>query len=268
MANLNPTSYSDNSDIVNLFVLSRITNTSFLKQMLNARDSSINSLFTRNNSSTAFPQPLNRVDADLVQMLSINNEVGVVPFSPEYYPFYSTNPNNAVVVLAQANANSTIGIFFSSTTEDLQIKDFLTPGLIDFRFDPTVTAVTYKYGIKSQKVPFYQWELTPAPTIQSIFGSERSNWATNLSDIVTSEYQNLDRRNLATPNYFVPSNTTLDVNQRGYIFNNTASGLYSFGVFGGMKSKFLIGAPNQFYFGVIKGASALDKFKQKYLPNE
>ena len=66
MNNLNPTSYSDTSDIVNLFVLSRITNAGFLQQMLNARDYSINSLFTRNNSSTTFPQPKNRVDADLV----------------------------------------------------------------------------------------------------------------------------------------------------------------------------------------------------------
>jgi hypothetical protein len=35
-----------------------------------------------------------------------------------------------------------------------------------------------------------------------------------------------------------------------------------------MKDKFMVGAPFHFYFGVTKGASALDKFKQKYLPNE
>lgn len=267
ISNLNPTSYSDTSDIVNLFVLSRITNASFLKQMLGSRDSSINSLFTR-NPGTGPIQPKNRVDADLVQMLSINSEVGVVPFSPEYYPFSSNNPNNAVVVLAQGNANSTMGIFFSSSTEDLQIKDFISPGIIDFRFNPNVTAVTYKYGIKSQKVPFYQWQLTPAPTTVSIFGSEKSNWATRVTDIIDAEYQSLDRRNLANPNYFVPSNTSFDVNQRGYIFNNTLSGQYDFNVFQGMKSKFLIGSPNQFYFGVVKGASAMDKFKTKYLPNE
>jgi hypothetical protein len=267
MNNLESTSYSDNSDAVNLFVLSRITNARFLQQMLNQRDYSVNSLFTR-FPNPSFIQPKNRVDADLVQMLSINNEVGVIPFSPEYYPFDSANPNNAVVVLAQSNNTSTMGIFFSSTTEDLQLKDFLSPGIIDFRFDPNVTAVTYRYGIKSQVVPFYQWQLESAPTQVSIFGSEQSNWATKQTDIISSEYQNLNRRNIAQPNYFVPSDTTLDVNQRGYIFNENAQGFYSAPVFPGMKSKFLIGAPFQFYFGVVKGASALDKFKQKYLPNE
>lgn len=267
MNNLDSTSYSDNSDVVNLFVLSRITNANFLQQMLNQRDYSVNSLFTR-YPSPSFLQPKNRVDADLVQMLSINNEFGIIPFSPEYYPFSSNDPNNAVVVLAQSNKTSTMGIFFSSTTEDLQFKDFITPGIIDFRFNPNVTAVTYRYGIKSQVVPFYQWQLQPGQSQISIFGSEKSNWATSLTDIISSEYQNLNRRNTAIPNYFVPSNTTLDVNQRGYIFNTDAQGKYSAQIFSGMKSKFMIGAPFQFYFGVVKGASALDKFKQKYLPNE
>ena len=236
--------------------------------MLNLRDYSVSSLFTRYPTNNPIIQPKNRVDADLVQMLSINNEVGVIPFTPEYYTFNSNSANNAVVVLAQTNRTSTMGIFFSSTTEDLQTKDFLSPGLIDFRFNPNVSAVTYKFGIKSQVVPFYQWQLYPGASQLSIFGSEFSNWATNMSDIVKSEYQNLDRRNLVTPNYFVPSITSFDVNQRGYIFNKDASGLYQYAVFPGMKSKFLIGAPNQFYFGVVKGASAMDKFKEKYLPNE
>lgn len=268
MSYLNPTSYSDNSDIVNLFVLSRITNASFLRQMLNSRDNSVASLFTRYSASNPILQPRNRVDADLVQMLSINNEIGIVPFTPEYYPFYSNNPNNAVIVLPQSENTSTMGIFFSSTTEDLQIKDFISPGVIDFRFNPNVTAVTYKYGIKSQRVPFYQWQLSTDVSATSIFGGEKNNWATSINDIVTSEYQSLYRRNSTTPNYFVPSITNLDVNQRGYIFNNDFNGLYNFNVFSGMKTKFLVGAPNQFYFGVVKGASALDKFKTKYLPNE
>jgi len=211
---------------------------------------------------------LNRVDADLVQILSINNEIGVVPFTPEFYPYFTTSSNNPVVVLPQSNQNSTIGIFFSSTTEDLQVKDFISPGVIDFRFNPAVTAVTYKFGIKSQKVPFYQWQLSPGPSIVSIFGSETSDWATTLNDIVSSEYQSVDRRSVITPSYFVPSITSFDVNQRGYIFNTNQNGLYDYNVFSGMKTKFLIGAPNQFYFGVVKGASALDKFKTKYLPNE
>lgn len=161
-----------------------------------------------------------------------------------------------------------MGIFFSSTTEDLQLKDFLTPGVIDFRFNPNVTAVTYKYGIKSQRVPFYQWFLSNNTSVPSIFGSETNNWATNIGDIVPSNYQDLDRRNIITPNYFVPRITSLDVNQRAYIFNIDNNGFYDLNPFQGMKTKFMVGAPYQFYFGLVKGGSALDKFKQKYLPNE
>lgn len=269
MNNLGNSSYSDTSDLVNLFVISRILNKTFLQQMLNSRDNSVNSLFTRNGRpTTPFFNPKSRLDADLAQLFSINSEIGLIPFSPEYYPFSNSNPNNAVYVYSQGQANPTIGVFYSSSTENLQTKDFLTPGLIDFRFNPSNTAITYKFGIKSQKVPFYQWQLEPGAVTQTIFGSEFNNWATNISDIVTSPYQSLDRRNLTVPNYFVPSDTTLDVNQRGYIFNKNPQGFYDGLVFSGMKTKFMVGAPFHFYFGVVKGGSALDKFKQKYLPNE
>lgn len=269
MNNLDNSSYSDTSDLVNLFVISRILNKTFLEQMLNSRDNSVNSLFSRNGRPTQpLFNPRSRLDADLAQLFSINSEVGLIPFTPEYYPFSNSNPNNSVFVYTQGQANPTIGVFYSSSTENLQTKDFLTPGLINFRFDPTVTAVVYNYGIKSQKVPFYQWQLQPGAVTQTIFGSEFNNWATTISDIVTSPYQSLNRRNTTTPNYFVPSNTTLDVNQRGYIFNKNLQGLYSGSVFQGMKTKFIVGAPFHFYFGVVKGGSALDKFKQKYLPNE
>jgi len=269
MNNLNPTSYSDTSDLVNLFVISRITNKTFLQQMLNSRDNSVNSLFTRNGQPNSIIfNPKSRLDADLAQLMSINSEVGLIPFSPQYYPFSPNNPDNAVNVYTQGLANPTIGVFFSSNTENLQTKDFLTPGLINFRFNPNVTAVVYNYGIKSQRVPLYQWELTPGPQTRTIFGSETNNWRTRIQDIVSSPYQSLNRRSLISPNYFVPSNTALDVNQRGYIFNKNAQGSYDGFEFPGMDTKFIVGAPFHFYFGVVKGNSALDKFKQKYLPNE
>lgn len=269
MNNLNSTSYSDTSDLVNLFVISRITNKTFLQQMLNSRDNSVNSLFTRNGQpNSVIFNPKSRLDADLAQLMSINSEVGLIPFSPQYYPFSPNNPDNAVNVYTQGQANPTIGVFFSSNTENLQTKDFLTPGLINFRFNPNLTAVVYNYGIKSQRVPLYQWELIPGPQQRLIFGSETNNWRTAISDIVSSPYQSLNRRSLITPNYFIPSDTSLDVNQRGYIFNKNAQGSYDGYQFNGMDTKFIVGAPFHFYFGVVKGNSALDKFKQKYLPNE
>jgi hypothetical protein len=262
MNNLNPTSYQDTSNIVNLFVISRIANSTFLTRITN--NDSLNVLFSRNQG---IPQK-NRIDADLAQMMSINSEIGVVPFTPEFYD--STGPvnTNPVVIYGTTADNALMGIFFSSTTFDLQTKDFVSPGIINFRPNPFVPPITYPYGIKSQKVPFYQWQLNQPSNIFTIFGSETNNWATDSLDIITSAYQNLNRRNLTTPNYFVPSNTSLDIYQRGYIFNVDSSGNYDPNVWNSMKSKFMIGAPNHFYFGLFKGKSAMDLFKTKYLPNE
>jgi hypothetical protein len=58
-----------------------------------------------------------------------------------------------------------------------------------------------------------------------------------------------------------------DIYQRGYLFGVDSSGKYS-STLNGEKPKFLVGAPNHFYFGVIKGESALDKFKTKYSVDE
>jgi hypothetical protein len=186
-----------------------------------------------------------------------------------------------VVVLGTAN-NPTMGIFFSSSTIDLQNKDFLSPGIIDFRFpNNPKNAVTYPYNIKSQYVPFYQWELNRGT---SIFGTETNNWATNQSNIFSQRYQSLSRRikdTSSNPSYFMGSNVETpagpnvqplgDIYQRGYIFGVNDNGGYAYdaatGV-GNWEKNFLVGAPNHFYFGVIKGESALDKFKTKYSVDE
>jgi hypothetical protein len=259
MNSLNSTSYSDTSDLVNLFVISRITDANFLQQLLvGTGDNGLNQLFTR---------PEKRIDGDLAQSMSINSEYGVIPFSPEYYSVYGTS-NDPVVILGGLD-NPTMGIFFSSTTIDLQNKDFLTPGVIDFRPSNNANAITYPYGIKSQYVPFYQWELNQQ-SVQSIFGSQYNNWKTNQNvDINTSgifgyKYQSLDRRNTGTPSYFIGSNTQVsDIYERGYIFNVNPNGSYSYNA-GTYPNKFLVSAPYHFYFGVKKGLTALDKFKTKY----
>jgi hypothetical protein len=248
---LNPTSYSDTSDLVNLFVISRIANQNFMNLLagLNS-NSNLNQLFSR---------PEKRIDGDLAQSMSINSEFGVIPFSPEYY--YATgNIGDPVEILGSVN-NPTMGIFFSSTTDNLQYKDFLTPGIIDFRPNPTTNAITFYYGIKSQEIPLYQWGLNNG---SSIFGDEKNDWRTDISDIVPQKYQSLDRRNRVTPTYFVGTNSLLnDIYERGYIFNVDTTGNYSNNS-GTFPSQFIVGAPFHFYFGLIKGQTALDKFKTKY----
>jgi hypothetical protein len=259
MDELNPTSYSDPSDIINLFVISRILNTSFLN------GDSLNKLFSRNENEIRGGTK-RRVDADLAQMISINSEEGVIKFSPEYY---DSNTTNSPVGVYGSVANPTIGIFYSSTTDNLQFKDFISPGKIDFRPTPTANYTPYFFGIKSQLVPFYPWK-TQSTT--QIFGTEQNNWATTESEIVQYYYQSLDR---TSNQYFKASGIVNDQNMRGYIFNvsndniNVAGSQYkSSGPILNTTDSFVVGAPFHFYFGTVVGATALEKFKTKYLADE
>ena len=69
---------------------------------------------------------------------------------------------------------------------------------------------------------------------------------------------------LSNPTYFQSSTSpnTNDLFRRGYIFSVDANGNYS--NVAALNQTFIVGAPFQFYFGTIKGKSALDNFKTKY----
>ena len=257
MDDLDSTSYSDMSDLVNLFVISRITDEGFLAQLF--------AIFNKNNSlDQLFTRKERRIDGDLAQVMSINSEEGVINFSPEYYSA-TGSPSDPVVILGNNSNNVTMGVFFSSTTQDLQFKDYLTPGRIDFR-GANNGYFPFPYGIKSQVVPFYQWNLN---NLNTIFGDQYNTWSTGVNDIISNEYQSLDRLKSL---YFKGSNISInDTFARGYIFNTSATTstnwAYSTDA-GDYPSKFLVGAPFHFYFGLIKGETALDKFKTKYSLNE
>jgi hypothetical protein len=274
MNKLTPTSYGDTSDILTFFVISRITNNAFVRLLGNLNfgiygSSVINILFSR---------PEFRADGDVVQLLSINSENGVVKFSADAYESFG-GTDDPVQLLGNNISGPVMGIFFSSTTEDLQFKDFLTPGKIDFRPNPASSAIQYSYGIKSQEVPFYQWEQNPPRnplrrfpfqrlTNPTIFGGEQNNWGTETNDIFSRKYQVLDRTNVVSPTYFIGSNTQGDDRRaRGYIYMQDNNGVITPNV-GKWNNKFLVGAPFHFYFGLKTGLTALDKFKQKYLSDE
>ena len=265
MKSLAPTSYSDTSDLVNLFVISRITDETFLRRIIALGDNSLQQLFSRDGSSR-------RIDADLAQSMSINSEYGVIPFSPEFYSV--TGAIDDPVQILAGSSDPTMAVFFSSTTQDLQNKDFLTPGVIDFRPSNNANAITYPYGIKSQEVPFYQWRIKDTPTA-GVFGDQGNNWATNVTDIFSRRYQSLDRRAIIKPSYMIPSIYSIsDLFARGYLFNGTATTVNNFtyvanaGNWKVPSQQFLVGAPNHFYFGLIKGETALDKFKELYSIDE
>jgi hypothetical protein len=266
MPNLNPTSYGDTSDLTNLFVVSRLVDSSFLGNLLSWVNDSIGILFSRPNN-LGYPFQIfdskQRVDGDFVQLCSINSEIGNVNFSPEYYS--DTTVNSPTNVLGSPS-NPVMAVWFSSTTEDLQTKDYLTPGRINFRTTNNTANYPYPYGIKSQIVPHYQWQLRDNSN-NLIFGSQINNWATTQGDIVQNKpYQSLDRISLANPNYFRPTTSSItDLNARGYIFSVDANGNYTANnATNATGDKFIVGAPFHFYFGTIKGETALDLFKRKY----
>jgi len=256
---LNPTSYSDTSDLINLFVISRITDENFIQRLTSGLnpDNSLNQLFTRNER---------RIDGDLAQLMSINSEEGVIKFSPEYY-FLTGSQYDPVIINNPISSSPTIGVFFSSTTENLQFKDFLSPGRINFRATPTSNFTPFSYGIKSQEVPYFKWELKNSPTI---FGTELNNWATSQSQIGQSRYQSLDR---TTSTYYQGQGIVNDQNKRGYIFkvsndSTLVAGTQYDKVRTNENNIFLVGAPFHFYFGLNQGATALNKFKTKYALDE
>jgi hypothetical protein len=265
---INSTSYSDASDLVNLFVISRITDEGFLQQIISLGDNSINQLFSRPYGANFFNIG-KRVDGDFAQLLSINSEIGNISFSPEYYEINPTSTNNPTRILGTSK-NPAIAVWFSSTTANLQTKDYVTTGRINFRSAGNTQNYPYYYGIKTQVVPFYQWGLNGNSS--TIFGNQYNTWATNNNDIVQGKgYQLLDRTNITTPTYFISKNlssnpNTDDLNKRGYIFSVDVNGNYSET---GVSSKnFIVGAPFHFYFGVIKGQTSLDLFKRKYTVDE
>jgi len=251
---INPTSHYDNSDLVNFFVVSRILDSNFLRS-----ERVLNSFFSRVGK---------KIDGDLAQLLSINSEFGVVKFSPELNEF--KEDNSPTIIFSEKCANNKIknymGVFYSSSQDDLQLKDHITPGRVNFRRGDTNTLVRQDYENNSQDVPFYSWNLDE--TSRTIFGTENNNWGTAQKDIKNKRYQSLERIKFTSvdraTNYFSDSSYDLSYNNdRGYIFAQKDGKYNEYD--NDITKSFIVGAPFHFYFGIKKGFSAMDKFKTKYL---
>ena len=166
------------------------------------------------------------------------------------------------------NTNGVFGVFFSSTTIDLQVKDYITPGKTNFRNSKGLLLADNQFTINSQVVPFYKWGLGSG---QTIFGKPSNNWVTSSSDIIQGKkYQGLNRDDV--PYFQGETQSTLpfpknDLYERGYLFNYKNDS-YAPNEFTNMETKFLVGAPFHFYFGIVKGASAMDRFVKKYVRQE
>jgi hypothetical protein len=103
-------------------------------------------------------------------------------------------------------------------------------------------------------------------TPQNIFGSQSNNYYTNDNSFFSYKYQSLDRLNPASQ-YF--QNDQADGYYiRGTQINFDNNGVPTESIPQNFEQTFLVGAPFYFYFGLKKGASAMDVFITKYINTE
>lgn len=235
------TSHQDPSDVVNLFILSRLVNTSFLEQLTNTGDASIGQLFSRELGTPLSRLFDARVDGDFAQMVGINSEYGVVPFLDGNYCDDTTTVQD-----------DRFGIWFSSNTIDRRV---LQNGVTTFGTQPEGPTNYFGYT-KTQIVPYYMWNIND----NGLFGTEYNNW--NTEYIFSSKYQGDDFFNGNSP-YMKPNYGY----GRGHIFNRSLNDLSldSFPVNSTNLNNFKTGSPFYFYFGLKRGKSAMNRYIQKYI---
>ena len=272
MIKMPQTTYKDLSEMINFFSIIRLTDADgFLKKMFGNQ---ITRLFSRSGR---------KVDADFAQSSAINSQIGVIPFDADFYTTSGTSIGTGIdfsviaakfqgtVPVAAGGGTSNMimmGIYFSSSTEDMQIRDYITPGRV-IRYDTGANTFVYDYTpIKSQVVPNYRWNINPG---SSIFGSQTNEWATDGVSIEALPFQKMERFNDKFPVGATGSYDGPDAyNARGYLFsvsNLTATGgnaIYQLTP-ATNPNPALGGAPWYFYFGVKKGATAINKFYTAYI---
>jgi len=237
------TSYQNPTDVVNLFLLSRLANTSFLEQFSNTGDASIGQLFSR-ELGTALSRFFDaRVDGDFAQMIAINSEYGVVPFLDGNYC------DDAITV-----ADDRFGIWFSSNTIDRRV---LTNGTTTFGTNPEGPTNYFGYE-KTQIVPYYMWYMNS----NGLFGTEYNNWQTEY--IFSSKYQGDD--------FFESNQPDMKPNYgygKGHIFNRSATDpeYDYFPANNENSNNFRVGSPFYFYFGLKRGKSVINRYIKKYIFN-
>jgi hypothetical protein len=264
MNRLASTTYQDPSNLVNLLVISRIGNANFLSVITTIPFGGAQvaaQLFSRNNS---------KIDADYAQMLSINSELGVKPFTLENYTdvkdVFITNGN-------VRKSDSMFGVFYKS---DTQTRDWISPKRTIINEDSNATAKCSfnNFPTKSQYVPLYEWDLQSNTGEPNIFGDQKNDWHTNNIDAAGNgffafNYQSLDRLK-QNSRYFRSVNVSKTKYQKGYIYAVDGSGNITYDVTqedmntSPFEKTITVGNPFFFYFGLSNGKTAYDKFLTKW----
>jgi hypothetical protein len=251
MDNLDPTSYGPTENLTSIFALSRILNTN---EFFSA--GVVRGLFSRSNL---------RVDGDYAQMLQINSQYGINPFNAENYPDNGTSSSSIYFGLASPS-KPVFGIFYSGETSD---RDLISPKRIDYTLTGSVSDfVADSLPLVDQTVPFYPWRNNGYSQlsygVRTIFGTETNNWITSKNSFSAFTYQRMDRFYFP---FFVGGNQQVQ-NSLGYIYQTDNSGNNLPAVVPGTTNLETISSgPYYFYFGIKNGATAIDKFRQKYIPN-
>ena len=263
------TSYNDVEEILNLFIVSRLVNTSFLRLLFSPGLVSVLNYFGRDGN-------INMVDGDYAQMISISSELGVEPFESENYPDKPIGQQSPVYNNGGNSKDGVFGIFFSS---DTQVRDFISPKrtIINPNVPYTNNCSFSNINVFSQVVPFYQWEIKQNGDKDSIFGSQKNNWNTNHisgNTFFSKEYQSLDRNDINS-RYFRPTNIDKSSFSKGYIYsvtsNATSDDELSADIstwntnIGSFPRSVTVGSPYHFYFGLKRGKTALDIFGKKWI---
>ena len=279
---LNTTSYSDVDDILNLFIISRLSTQGFIDKIIGPL--AVLNYFSRYKYS---------FDGDYSQLISINSELGVAPFQSSNYPDNPPGYQNPIY-FNNANSNDAVmGIFFSSNT---QVRDYISPKRqILNPFTTVVDGCSYNdINVFSQVVPMYQWDIRDdndlAPANQSIFGYQENTWQKEQlgtsahNGLFSYKYQDLDRLNSNSRYFRTLGGSNQTYFDKGYIYsvtpaaNSVNPGYYVdesknnwdlnvAGVNAGTQWV-TVGGPFHFYFGLRQGGSSFDRFRQKFINTE
>ena len=281
------TTFNEIDEILNLFIISRLGNSNFLQQFFGGGGANILSYFTREKSVNAYYQGpydynvknKNMVDSDYAQLISINSEFGIVPFDIENYP---SNPNPLQQETIYFNGDpqagdAIIGIFFSSYTQN---RDFISPKRIIYNQSAQLGANSCNLNpipIRDQRVPFYQWTIENNNDSNNIFGTQKGHWYTvgisgGTAEFYSFNYQSLDR--LTSQSRFFRTQSTAQADfYKGYIYSvDTNTGIITADssftapetILNG-NNVVTAGGPFFFYFGLNRGASAMDRFMTKWV---
>jgi len=304
---LGPTTFQDVSDLLQLFIISRLGNLSTLDIILSGfgLGPQIESFFDRNEESGVLGiGGTSMVDGDYAQMVAINSELGVVPFDKINYKDYAEPANlpgiqDPVFIAGDTYKSVIIGVFYRA---DLQLRDYISPKrtVIDELAPITYSGCNVNYfPVKSQRVPFYNWDIRTGGPNDTIFGSQHNDWYSDPigpSGFMSYKYQDLHREQKQS-RYFRTEPNTLGLHYYpGFISAVQASGPYTnplslptpndyykntdgYYNYAARVSNWSqntpdaprainTGAPFYFYFGLKKGKTAYDRFSQKWIPNQ